>query len=454
VRIRPVLGAVALAALLFAGAPASDARPPKSSRSTSAARPNILLIVTDDQRAGTLGVMPETRKLFRRGGTTFPNTFAVSSQCCPSRAAMWTGQYPHNNGVVTNNQSGALDHDATIQRFLHDAGYATAIAGKYLNRWDHEENPPHFDRWAIHQGTSVSYYFGGTWNEDGILNQVDRYSTDFVAHKGERFLRAFELNDEQPWFIYLAPFAPHIPSQPESRYAYWPVEQWDGNPAVLEEDVSDKPPFAQDGRTSLREGRLIRRNQLRTLKSVDDLVVKTFEELEALGEADNTLAIFMSDNGYLWGEHRLRGKTNLFEQSTHIPLMVRWPGIFVGRTVDHRLAANIDIAPTVLSAAGLVPDAQYELDGLSLLGPNEHDHVLLSSPEQGGHAIRTLTYQYNEYYSLDGKEMVWAEYYDLMTDPWQLNDLLHDSDPTNDLNTSELHDTLSSEVKCKSIFCS
>jgi arylsulfatase A-like enzyme len=446
--------AAALAALLLS-VPAShaDTRSP-SVRDATETRPNILLIVTDDQRAGTLGVMRDTLRIFRRYGTTYSHTFAVSAQCCPSRAAMWTGQYPHNNGVVTNNQSGNLVHESTIQRYLHDAGYATAMAGKYLNHWDADENPPYLDHWAIHTGTSLSYYFGGMWNQDGISDQVDRYSTDFVAHKGRRFLQTFETNDEQPWFIYLAPLAPHVPSQPESHYALAPLSDWVGNPAVLEEDLTDKPPFIQGGKTSLAEGQEIRANQLRTLMSVDDLVRGVVDELEALGEADNTLAIFTSDNGSLWGEHRLRGKTNLFTQATHIPLMMRWPGVIGERQVDGRLVGTIDIAPTILDAAGIQPDAQYPIDGLSLLAPPSHDDLILSSPEQGGLALRTQTDQYSEYYSQDGKDLLWTEYYDLVADPWQLTDVLHDADPANDIDTSGLHDKLSSEVSCKGIFCS
>lgn len=128
--------------ILAVSVPASIAGPGRNATDdTATGQPNILLIVTDDQRANTLGVMPNTRAIFRRQGTAFSNTYAVSAQCCPSRAAMWTGQYPHNNGVVTNNQSGSLDHKATIQRYLQDAGYVTAMAGKYLNRWDADENP-------------------------------------------------------------------------------------------------------------------------------------------------------------------------------------------------------------------------------------------------------------------------------------------------------------------------
>jgi arylsulfatase A-like enzyme len=427
---------------------------PRAPRTVDESRPNVLLIVTDDQRAGTLGVMPETRRIFRRSGVTFSNAFAVSAQCCPSRAAMWTGQYPHINGVVTNNQSGNLIHESTIQRYLHDAGYATAIAGKYLNRWDPDNNPPFFDHWAIHMGTSVSYYYGGTWNQDGVSDQVDRYSTDFVAHKGKQYLKTFEANDEQPWFIDLTPFAPHVPSQPKARYAEAPLKDWAGNPAVLEDDLSDKPPLMQARNTTLAEGQEIRANQLRTLMSADDLVRKIFDELETLGEADNTLAIFMSDNGSLWGEHGLRGKTNLYTQGTHIPLMIRWPVRITGPAVDQRLVGNVDIAPTVLDATGIKPDSQFPMDGLSLLGTEVHSDIVLSSPEQGGIGIRTPAYQYNEYYSPDGKDLLWTEYYDLVADPWQLDERLHDADPSNDVDTTGLHEMLSAQVPCKSIFCS
>jgi arylsulfatase A-like enzyme len=448
--IRILASIIAVAALLIPGATPSDAESPRGAEVDG--RPNILLIVTDDQRAeGTMRVMPSTRKLIARQGVEFTNTFAVSSQCCPSRASMMTGQYPHNHRVITNQHSGRLDHRATIQRYLQESGYLTAMAGKWLNRWNAEEDPPFWHHWAIHLGRSVSYYYGGTWNEDGVSYQRDRYSTDFIASKGVKYLRAFEGSDEQPWFIYLSPFAPHVPSQPEPKYEDAQIAAWAGNPAVFEEDRTDKFPGLQGGSTTIVEGSELRLNQLRTLMSVDDLVERVVGELEALGESENTLVIFMSDNGSLWGEHGLRGKTNLFTQSIHIPMMLRWPGVISPNVDDARLAANIDVAPTILEVAGLHQDSEYPMDGRNLLQPTNRDHIILSGPEQNAVALRTLTYHYAEYYSDDGKDLVWTEYYDLVADPWQLNDPLHDADPANDVDVSDFHELLSKDTACRGI---
>ncbi|MBA3429894.1 MAG: sulfatase-like hydrolase/transferase, partial [Actinobacteria bacterium] len=130
----------------------------------ASARPNILIILTDDQRAtGTMWVMPKTRAIFGSGGTRYNNAVATTPLCCPSRASIFSGRYAHNHGVVSNASAGALNQDLTIQAQLRRAGYRTAVAGKFLNGFP--SSPPHFDRWAVHRGRR---YFDATFDLDGI----------------------------------------------------------------------------------------------------------------------------------------------------------------------------------------------------------------------------------------------------------------------------------------------
>lgn len=128
-------------------------------------RPNILLIVTDDQRADALGYMPATKRLFRKGGTTYAEAYSTTPLCCPSRASIMTGRYVHNHGVLRNEDAAALDHDTTLQAYLQKAGYQTALSGKFLNSWPLAEAPPFFDRWvdvlpawSVHQGLCERRY--------------------------------------------------------------------------------------------------------------------------------------------------------------------------------------------------------------------------------------------------------------------------------------------------------
>src|SRR5918992_225131 len=139
--------------------------------------PNILVILTDDQRAaGTVTqlAMPATRRWLLDSGTRFPNAFATTPLCCPSRASIYTGQYAHNHGVRLTED--ALDHRNTLQRYLQEAGYQTGIVGKFLNSWDYQNDPPHFDRFTlIHRGG-----FNHDANRDGQIVHLKGYHNTVV----------------------------------------------------------------------------------------------------------------------------------------------------------------------------------------------------------------------------------------------------------------------------------
>jgi arylsulfatase A-like enzyme len=427
---------VAALALLSGTTPATG----RVQSDASSRRPNILFIVTDDQRIGTLNVMPSTEKLFVDGGTTFNDAYATSPLCCPSRTSIMTGRYPHNHEVRRNEDAENLDHTTTLQYYLQQAGYFTGIAGKYLNGWPELRlAPPYFDRWATIDDSSythVYYDFGA--NVDGQVLYPDGYSTDFVGDKTVRFLRGFESDDDRPWFMYVAPFASHKPFQPESIYRRSRTPLWNGNPGVGEIDRSDKPPWVQDRNVGLSCAPGVSRNQSRTLMSVDDLVEKVFAALGKFEERRDTLAVFISDNGYMWGEHGLASKRFPYTEAVKVPLAVRWPGHLRAGSVDDRMVANIDLAPSILDVVEIDTNPEVPMDGRSMFAPGERDALLLEyfgadageSPPWASY--RTHDYQYMEYYDETTGVLTFREYYNLNNDRWQLENLFGDADPAND----------------------
>ena len=423
-------------------------------------RPNILVIVTDDQRSGTLDVMPATQRLFKQRGTRYANAFATSPLCCPSRASIMTGQYPHNHGVRKNDQSDQLIQETTLQYYLQQNGYLTGIAGKYLNGWkETEASPPYFDRWAtVDDSNYRKVYFDFLANVNGVVRSPRDYSTDFIAKMSVRFMRQFEAEDETPWFMYVAPFASHKPFEPERRYRDVATPQWFGNPSVTEGDRSDKPPWVQDRNVRLPGGRAVARLQSRTLMSADDLVRSVFNSMTRLEETRDTLAIFISDNGYLWGEHGLASKRFPYTGAIKVPLMVRWPGVIPEKAIDERLAANIDVAPTILQTVGISP--AHAVDGRSLFADQPREKLLFEyfGSRLGGDvpawaSLRSLAYQYVEYYEDGGATPLFTEYYDLVNDPFQLENLLQDGDPTNDPQATLLSVELARIRDCEGESC-
>lgn len=406
-------------------------------------------------------MMPRTRRIFGKGGVKFTDAYVTTPVCCPSRSSIFTGLYAHNHQVRTNGfgASDALDQERTMQYHLQQAGYHTAIFGKYFNGREIERDPLYFDEWALlNRG-----YRDVDWNIDGEIRKLRAYSTNVIRNRAVGFIRELR-NNEQPWMLYLAPFAPHLPADPAKRFERAVIPEFVPNPAVLEttdtdDGVRDKPPRVQaEATTSIDRARRVRRKQLRSLLSVDILVKKVFEALEETGQADETLAILTSDNGYFWGEHGLGGKGAPYIQAIEVPLYLRWPRHVPPGTRDDRIAANIDIAPTILDAARVLP--AEEMDGSSLLEPSGRDRLLIegfganSRPDWFYASTKTKEYQYTEWYS-DGDHKIpdFAEYYDLIEDPWQLDNLVVDLDTTNDPNYPLLHQRLQEDKTCRGSDC-
>lgn len=418
--------------------------------------PNVLIIVTDDQAINTLKVMPRTRRRFRAEGTQFPNTIDAYPLCCPSRASIFSGRYAHNHGVSTNDNGTNLNQDQTIQRYLRDAGYKTGYFGKFLNAWDLDTNPQHWDSWTILNNGPHSSMSPTTpticepepaevcVNEDGTKKPMTPgvYETSYLATEASTFVDSTEANDNQPWLMYVAPTTPHAPFTPEAKYASAPIPDFQATPNYFEADRTDKPQYVQDDIEDPAAVQSHRAAQLRMLMSTDDLVEQVFQKLDAANETRDTLAVFISDNGYLWGEHGLEAKPYPYSAGIKTPMLMRWPGHVAARASDPRLAANVDIAPSAMQVAGLTPSTP--MDGRSLLQPSTRTRWLAErSGRNNGPPLwastRTSSIQYTEYYDDITGQIFDREYYDLSSDPWQLTNLLKDGNPGNDPAPAELN---------------
>ena len=223
-------------------------------------RPNVLVVLTDDQRLdGTMAVMPKTLQWFEAGGTRFNNAFATTPLCCPSRASIFSGRYTHNHGVATNDSASVLDQRFTLQAYLKAAGYRTGIFGKYFNAWNVFRNPPSFDDWAIFTAGYSPH------SRERARDGQDRQPVRDLVHPRQRgeLHRGVRNQDATPWFLEVATTAPHAPSSPTPLYANASVSPYDPNPAVSETDKRDKPPIpGQDG--PARDRGAERADQLRT----------------------------------------------------------------------------------------------------------------------------------------------------------------------------------------------
>jgi arylsulfatase A-like enzyme len=422
-------------------------------------RPNVLLIMTDDQRADdTMGVMPKTRQWFEDGGMRFSRAYATTPLCCPARASVFSGRYTHNHRVLTNDLAGALDQRYTIQAYLKAAGYRTGIFGKYFNAWNLLQNPPWFDDWGI----TTAGYEPFQVNDNGTVRTENTYVTSYIRDKALSFIDDSEAQDATPWFLNLWTTAPHSPYVPDTPYQSAAVPPFIPTPAASETDKRDKPPHVEASSVDMSAVESERAQQLRTLMSVDDMVEAVMQKLEATGEASNTLAIFFSDNGYMWGDHGLTAKGDPYDPAVRVPMYMRWPGQVVPAATDNRMVANVDIAPTIVDAVGGIAPP-VPMDGRSLLDPmqnrtrllTEHEGLLTEDgPGYGWSALRTPTSVYVEYYDgADHQRIEHREYYDLVADPFELENLLADNSAANDPPTAALSAQLAADRDCSGASC-
>ena len=449
------VGPVAIAGIVaIAAALAGEPRPAEAAPAPP--RPNVVVVMTDDQDARSVQVMESVRRHLVRRGTTFDRSFATFPLCCPSRATFLTGQYAHNHGVLGNGGPDggfqAFDPRGALPVSLRRSGYRTGYVGKYLNHYHEATVPPGWTDW---HALTRSAAFNFDLNDNGSIHHYSgEYQTDVVARKATAFIRS-SVPRYRPFFLTLATHAPHSHGQhpphpaPRHRGSFSDAGlPW--LPSFDEADVTDKPSFVQrqprlDTETQLRLERL-HEGRLASLMAVDDAVERIVGELRRAGELDDTLIVFTSDNGYLLGEHRLVKKTQLYEESARVPLILRGPDIPAGveRT---QLTGNIDLAPTILDAAGAEPG--LVMDGVSLLplasdpGARRNREILLENGESA--AVRTPRYMYAEH--PDGER----ELYDLLNDPFQLASA--HADPGREALRAELARRLERLRDCAGMAC-
>ncbi|MFE3451539.1 sulfatase [Nonomuraea sp. NPDC059194] len=424
----------------------------------SQVRPNIVMILADDLDYGTLQHFPAITDQLVRQGASFDRVFVTNSWCCPSRASILRSQYVHSHTVWTNTgPEGGFDRfytagldRSTIGTWMRDAGYRTGLMGKYLNHYPGESAPatyvpPGWDEWAVPVKRLYESY-DYTLNENGSLVKYawdeEDYLEDVLTRKAKDFVSA---PGAQPFFLYLAPVAPHNPANPARRHAdAFPDEKAPRPPSYDQPDVSKEPEWMRElprigwpGEERIDERY---RQRLRAMLGVDDMVNTLVTALQAAGKLDNTYIFFGSDNGFHLGTHRLRqGKTTPFEEAIKVPLVVRGPGIVPGSTIT-AMAQTVDYAPTFAELAGVVPPAFAE--GRSLVPllrgvnpPSWRRNALIEfarptnaasarqTPVPAYTALRTATHTYVKYVTGE------TQLYDLTTDPYELNNLAETADP-------------------------
>jgi N-acetylglucosamine-6-sulfatase len=401
VRIAALAATAGAAAALVAGC-GGDAEPRVEPDPRYADQPNFVFILADDMNRPQFNrrYMRRTRKLIADPGTEFTSYYAATPLCCPSRAAMLTGQYGHNNGVLSNVPGYATlsQPENVLPRWLQLAGYQTAAVGKWLNGYEktvalHEEVPPGWDKWHGLVGAHGYYEFKASNNgrKDKYRNT---YITDWIADTSIDLIGKLAEHDA-PYYLQINEFAPHVENpRNESRGrcggeavpAPADVERFTGvglpnAPSVNERDVADKPDFVS-GKTpltgeQLRELALRYECRLGSIRSMDRSIGRIMHALEDSGELDETVVVFASDNGTFHGEHRLPGGKGLaYEEAAHMPLAMLVPEKYRGGNpvvpVIDEPTSNIDIVPTLVDLAGAPTCASVAecrvMDGRSLAG--------------------------------------------------------------------------------------
>lgn len=428
----------------------SDAAPPGDAW-------NVVLVLTDDQRYDTLWAMPEVERRLVAQGVRFDRAYVPTPMCCPSRVSFLSGGWlAKHTGVLTNEKpNGGFSEFAdtdTLATRLQANGWATALVGKYLNGYEANTPyvPPGWTRFgAVGEFRTWSDY---DWVDGASAAQATAgaatvettYLTDHIRDVALEFL---DDHGDAPFFLVIAAPAPHHPSEPapgdETAFGDYTFR----GGAYQEADVTDKPAFV--GEEAIRDASLEavfderHRDQLRSLLAVDRLVAAVDDKLTALDVADRTLFVYASDNGFLWGEHRLEGKGYAYEESVRVPLVARLPGGVAGS--DTRIvAANVDVAATVVELTEL---RLGETDGASLVPilrgeapPSWRDRLPLDNYTQSlpvFSGVVTERWKYVEYVTGE------VELYDLADDPYELDNLA--AAPPDDAPIDELSTWLAEE---------
>ena len=335
--------------------------------------PDIVLIVTDDQRWDTLWAMPTVSERLAAPGVTFSEAFVVNPLCCPSRASILTGNYSHTHLVYRQDPPFGrfdwFDDSSTLATWLDDAGYRTGLFGKYIDGGQHAAVtgyvPPGWDRWVAFVHAEMLDYgltFDGTVRRFGT--EPEDHSTQVLAHEAVAFVR----ETEGPVPRLRAGGAPRARDPVARRRGRVRRPRAGASRLVRrgrrlgQAGMGARPPAPLRRRGG--GDRRVPRWQYRSLLGVDRAVGEILDALGGRGRLENTLIVFTSDNGILHGEHRWTKKEAPYEEAIRIPLVLRWDAAGWTARTETALALNIDLAPTIADAAGVPTPAT---DGESLL---------------------------------------------------------------------------------------
>lgn len=427
---------VALAALLIAGGTGTASAQINSAPGAAAlaAKPpmNVLLILTDDQRFDTVSQMPNLSAIASQG-VTFTGAYMPSPLCGPSRAMLFSGGYrEQNTGVLENelpNGGATVFSDrGNLGAALQAVGYRTEYVGKWINGYEGMGKyvPPGWSKWVgRHSFSTITkwqefQYTSGTSNQNpgvGTIANAQQYTTYFERDQVLSFLNSTPAT--QPFFVLWAPSAPHgrATGAPEDLGMF--LDYTYTGRGYGETDLSDKPAWVRNSKDVDNE--VFVRHQLQSLQSVDRSIADVIARLKSLGRFNNTLIIFTSDNGYMWGEHGIWGKDSAYEEAMRVPFIVLMPGV-APRTDASLVLPSLDLGPTLFELAGI----SKKTDGTSLV-------PLLKLP---GQPWRT-DFFFEKTTSAKGPSAIWAgvrdgrwkyvryangdeELYDLNADPYEL----------------------------------
>lgn len=431
---------------------------------------NVIFILSDDHRYDFMGFMghvpylqtPNMDRLAREGAH-LRNAFVTTSLCSPSRASILTGMYSHEHTVVDN--TAPVPQGLTFfPEYLQRAGYQTAFFGKWHMGNDSDDPRPGFNHWESFRGQGV--YYNPVLNIDGkqVAYKDSTYITDLLTEHAIQWIK--EKKGKQPFFVYLSHKAVHDNFSPSKKYAgcyaneksYIPpsfnTPQYGRHPLPTVDPKTGKMPAGKDyyGEEMHPDWVKTQRESwhgvdyayhstdswqkyvtryCETIRSLDESIGTLLNYLKESGLDKSTMVIYMGDNGFAWGEHGLIDKRQFYEESVRVPLLVRCPDVIKGGTVIDQMVQNIDIAPTILEAAGLKKPGQMAGSSFMPLLKGEKipwrdrifyeyywEYEFPQTPTM--HGVRTDRYKLIRYHG------IWDtnEFFDLQTDPYETKNLI------------------------------